>query len=187
MKNSETRYGWMCKFLHWTVFLLILNQFLVAAAMLTTPEGETTAGFTRGALYEWHKSTGVVIFLVAIVRYAWRRIAPLPDWAPNLSVAEKRAIHWLERVLYLCMFVMPASGFVFVMAGDYPLNFFGFGGVPNFVGVSKTASSIAEWVHKLTAILLGGAMLGHWVVVFRHQLTHGDRYLQRMLPFTHQE
>ena len=90
MKNSPARYGFVTKALHWTVFVLILNQFVVAAMMLNTPQGQTTAGFTQGTLYNWHKSIGLVVLLVALARYIWRRTTPLPDWAPNLSDGEKR-------------------------------------------------------------------------------------------------
>ena len=127
LTNTSNRYGTVTKVLHWTVFLLLLNQFVVAGLMLTTEEWETTAGFTQAALYEWHKSVGIVVFAVVCVRYIWRKLTPLPDWAPNLSAGERRAIHVVERVLYACLFVMPVSGFVFVMAGNFPVNFFGLG------------------------------------------------------------
>lgn len=186
MNNIVSRYGAVAKTLHWTGFLLLLNQFVVATAMLNTEESETTAGFTQGALYEWHKSVGLVALAVVLVRYVWRRTTPLPEWAPNLSEAEKRSIYWLERILYTCMFAMPLSGFVFVQTGDYPLNFFGLGELPNLLGVNKTVALIAQWTHYVTAFLLGAAVLGHWSVVTRHQLIYRDRYAHRMLPFTHQ-
>ena len=125
MKNSPARYGFVTKALHWTVFVLILNQFVAAAMMLNTPQGQTTAGFTQGTLYNWHKSIGLVLLLVVLARYIWRKTTPLPDWAPNLSAGEKRALNRIEPLLYLCMFLMPISGFVFVMAGGYGVNFFG--------------------------------------------------------------
>jgi len=186
MRNSASRYGAVTKILHWTVFVLLLNQFTVAAAMLSTPEGEATAGFTRDGLYQWHKSVGLVVLAVVLVRFTWRKTTPLPDWAPNLSASEKRTIHRLERVLYSCMFLMPISGFVFVMAGNYPLNFFGLGEVPNVIGVNETFALIARWTHGLTAALLAVALFVHWGLVFRHQSIHRDRYPHRMLPFTHQ-
>ncbi len=187
MTNSVSRYGVVTKILHSTVFVLILNQFLVAAAMLNTPEGETTAGFTQGALYQWHKSVGVVVLAVALLRYVWRKTTPLPDWAPNLSAGEKRMIHGIERTLYACMFLMPCSGFVFVMAGDYPLNFFGIWNMPNVIGANATLALVAQWVHLITAILLGATLLAHWGVAIRHEWIHRDRYPHRMLPFTHQQ
>jgi cytochrome b561 len=125
MKNSPARYGFVTKLLHWTLFLLILNQFVVAAAMLSTqPEG-TWAGFTPGGLYNWHKSIGLVALAAAIVRYIWRQRTPLPDWAPNLNDREKRAIHWIERPCTL--HVSDADQrYIFVMAvGGYGVLFFG--------------------------------------------------------------
>jgi len=58
MKNTAARYGFVTKVLRWAVFLLILNPFVVAAAMPDTPQGETTAGFTQGTLYNGHESIG---------------------------------------------------------------------------------------------------------------------------------
>jgi cytochrome b561 len=186
LKNSDTRYGLVTKVLHWTVFLFIVNQFVVAYAMLNTPAEETIAGFTPGTLYNWHKSIGLLTLGVALLRFVWRKAAYLPDWAPNLSAGEKRAIHWIEPTLYFCMFVMPISGFVFVMAGGYGVNFFSTWNLPNFIGEHATVASIAERAHWITASLLSLALLAHWGVSIRHQRTHHDRYVQRMLPFTHQ-
>lgn len=184
--NSAARYGAFTKTLHWVVFLLLVNQFVAAASMLTMESWETRLGFAQSTLYEWHKSVGLVAFVVALIRYVWRRATPLPDWAPNMSPAEQQAIHWIERLLYLCMFVMPVSGFVFVMAGDYPIDFFAQGRLPNVIGVHPTLSLLAQWTHRITAWLLVATLVGHWGVGVRHQWMHGDRYLHRILPFTHQ-
>jgi len=70
MKNTRARYGVVTKVLHWTLFLLILNQFVVATMMLNTPQGTTTAGFTQGVLYNWHKSIGLIALAVALARYS---------------------------------------------------------------------------------------------------------------------
>ena len=184
MKNTDDRYGLVTKALHWTIFLLFLNQFIVAAAMLNTPQGETTAGFTQGSLYDWHKSIGLVALAVALIRYVWRKSTPVPDWAPDLSEREKRAIHGIERVLYGCMFLMPVSGFVFVMAGDYGVKFFSTWSLPNIVGVNVTLATIAQWIHGITATLIVATLFAHWGVGIRHQWIHRDRYIHRMLPFT---
>jgi len=186
MKNSATRYGWVTKSLHWALFLLILNQFVVAAAMLNTPAEETWGGFTPGGLYNWHKSIGLVALAAAMVRYLWRRGTPLPDWAPNLSDREKGVIHWIERTLYGCMFLMPLSGYVFVMAGGYGVLFFGLWNLPNPIGKDAGIARVAELTHITTACLLTAALFAHWGVGLRHHLIHRDRYLHRMLPFTHQ-
>jgi cytochrome b561 len=187
LKNSDARYGLVAKSLHWLVFLLILNQFSIAAAMLNVPQGETLAGFTAGTLYNWHKSIGLITFAVVIVRFVWRKATWLPEWAPNLSNAEKRAISWIEHTLYVAMFLMPISGFVFVMAGDYGVNFFSRWELPRFIAPNTTMAAVAQRTHHVTAILLAVGLLAHWAVVARHQGLHRDRYVHRMLPFTHQD
>jgi len=186
MKNTTDRYGFVTKALHWTLFVLIVSQFVVAAMMLNTPQGTTTAGFTQGTLYNWHKSVGLIALAAALARYIWRKTTPLPDWAPNLSDGEKRWIGRIETVLYLCMFLLPISGYVFVMAGGYGVHFFSQWHLPNWIGKHATLSVIAQWTHGITAALLVVGLLAHWGLGIRHHLKHGDRYLHRMLPFTHQ-
>jgi cytochrome b561 len=187
MTNSDSRYGWVTKALHWLLFVLLLHQFCAAWAMLHTPDGETTAGLTQGSLYEWHKSIGLVALLAASARYLWRRLTPLPDWAPNLTAVEKRTIDIVERVLYTCMFVMPVSGFLFVMAGGFGVRLFDRWELPNVVGTHEWLAHAAEWTHEGSATLLALALVVHWVVIIRHQQVHKDRYVNRMLPFTHQQ
>ncbi len=186
LTNTDERYGSVSKLLHWAVFLALVNQFAVAWAMTHTDEWETTAGFGRDALYEWHKTIGLVVLLLALLRVSWRKAKPLPDWAPNLSAAEKRAIHLIERLLYWCMFLMPISGFVFVQAGGYPITLFGVWEMPQFLPLMPRVSVIAQWTHAITAAILVATLLGHWGLGIGHQLRHRDRYFQRILPFTHQ-
>jgi cytochrome b561 len=186
LKNSAKRYGFVTKFFHWTIFLLFLNQFVVALAMLNTPQGNTTFGYTQGTLYNWHKSIGLILLGVALLRYTWRKTTPLPRWAPLLTDGEKAWIHWIERILYLCMFLMPLSGFIFVMTGGYGVHFFSRWHLPNFLGENATIALLAQWTHRITAWVIVVTLLAHWGLGIRHQLVYGDRYLQRMLPFTHQ-
>jgi len=186
IQNSAKHYGVVTKFFHWAVFLLFINQYVVAYAMLTTPQGTTTLGYPQGTLYNWHKSIGLIVLGVALLRYTWRKTTPLPDWAPHLSAAEKRGIHWIERTLYLCMFLMPLSGFVFVMTGGYGVHFFSTWHLPNFLGENATVALLAQWTHRLTAWGIVLTLLLHWGLGIRHQVLYRDRYLQRMLPFTQQ-
>lgn len=187
LKNSDAGYGVVTKSLHWLIFLLLLNQFVVAAMMLNIAQDETLAGFTPGTLYNWHKSIGLIALLTAVVRFIWRKATWLPEWAPNLSGGEKLAITWIERTLYVAMFLMPLSGFVFVMAGDFGVNFFSRWELPRVIAPNATTAMLAKWTHEITAGLLASAVLAHWTLVTRHQWIHRDRYVQRMVPFTRQD
>jgi len=182
VRNTRSAYGSVTKALHWLVFFLFANQFVVAALMLNAGDDGESWGVSQDTWYEWHKSVGVVVLAVALARYAWRRATPLPDWAPNLTAREKRLIHVVERSLYICMVLMPVSGYVFVMSGGYPLNFFWLGPFPDLIGKHEGLSAVAEFIHSATAVVIVLSLLAHWTIVALHQRRHRDRYLQRMLP-----
>ena len=76
--NSTNRYGIVTKFFHWAIFLFFLNQYVVARIMLNTGNNELSLGFTQGALYNWHKSIGLIALAVIFFRYVWRRTTRLP-------------------------------------------------------------------------------------------------------------
>lgn len=80
---------------------------------------ETTLGLTQATFYNWHKSIGLVALIVAVLRLLARKSGRLPDWAPTLSAGERRFTHRAEQLLYTAMFVMPVSGFLYVMASGY--------------------------------------------------------------------
>jgi cytochrome b561 len=187
LKNTPSRYGAVTKTLHWAVFLLFLYQYIVAMNMVNMARTETAlGGFSQDTLYNWHKSVGLVLLVLAFARYTWRRATPLPDWAPTLTSAERTATHWIERVLYLCMFLMPVAGLIYVMAGGYGVMLFGRWPLPNPLDGLDWLGEAGRMTHRVTAYVIVAAWLGHMFLVFKHQLVNKDRFLRRMLPFTHQ-
>ena len=180
--NSEHGYGGLTKFLHWLIVVLFGFQFIAAHIMVRTDDSATVLGVSQDAYYNWHKSIGLLALLAAVVRVLARRHGELPPWAPTLSVGEKRFIHRAEQVLYAAMFVMPVSGFLFVMAGGYGVRLFGLLDLPNPIGTSETLAVVARWTHIVSSYALLAALAGHIGLVLRHQLFMKDRLLHRMLP-----
>ena len=186
-RNTPLRYGAVTKLFHWSIFLFFLYQYVAAMNMSNMDRGDLVYGFfTQDTLYNWHKSVGILLLVLAFGRYMWRRKTPLPDWAPTLSPFERKATHWIERLLYICMFVMPIAGFVFVMAGGYGVMFFGRWPLPNFIPENETLALTAQWTHKITAYAIVIVWLCHLTLVLKHQFVNRDRFLNRMLPFTQQ-
>ena len=93
LKNSATHYGSVTRFLHWTIFILFVWQYLSAAIMTHVGRDNTLLGLTQGNYYDWHKSMGLILLILAIMRLVWRKTTPLPDWAPTLSQAEQVISH----------------------------------------------------------------------------------------------
>ncbi|MEI6161994.1 MAG: cytochrome b/b6 domain-containing protein, partial [Roseococcus sp.] len=123
--NVPSGYGGPTKAFHWLTVVLFAFQLLSALIMLRLDEHGRVIGLGGSGWYNWHKTLGLVALLVAFGRLWARRAGSLPDWAPTLTLFEKRVVHRAEQVLYAAMFLMPVSGFVFTMAAWYGVQFAG--------------------------------------------------------------
>lgn len=181
-RNTEAHYGAITKAFHWSILALLVYQYVVAIMMIWTERDETFWGFSQGTLYNWHKSIGLVVLLIAIARLSWRTLTPLPEWAATLSEGERRFGHRIEQVLYVALLVMPVSGYLRVMAGGYGIVLFGAWPLPNPIGKEPVLAWIGKWTHDVMAYALLAAVAGHVGLVLKHQVVAKDRLLQRMLP-----
>lgn len=175
-------YGTLTKLFHWLIVVLFALQYVGANIMTRLEVQETFAGLSQATYYNWHKSLGLVALAIAIFRLLNRQIGRLPDWAPTLSEGEQRVIHRYEQVLYLAMFVMPVSGYLYVMAGDFGIMLFGVSKLDNPIGKWESLAFAAKWTHIVSSYVLLIAILGHLWVVLRHQFVVKDGLIRRMLP-----
>ena len=180
--NTKEGYGALTKLFHWAIVALFAFQFAAGNIMVRIGPNETTLGLTQDTFYNWHKSIGLVALTVAVLRLLARRGGQLPDWAPTLSVSERKFVHRAEQVLYAAMFVMPISGYLYVMAGGYGVNLFGAVELGNPIGERESLAIAAKWTHILSGYALLLALAGHVGLVLRHQLILKDGLLHRMLP-----
>ena len=184
LRNSSTHYGAVTRFLHWAVFLLFVYQFLGANIMTRIAPGGTVFWLTQDDYYNWHKSAGLVLLAFAIARYAWRKLTPLPDWAPTLTPVERAISHRNETLLYVCMFLLPVSGYLFVMAGGYGIKLFGWHDLFNPLDKREWLAGLARVVHIVTAYLVLIVIAWHVGLGLKRHLFDRDGFLYRMLPFT---
>jgi cytochrome b561 len=182
MLNSKLGYGALTKLFHWLIVLLFGFQYFSALIMLQTPAEGVTLGLGQDTYYNWHKSLGLVALTVAVARLVNRRAGELPPWAPTLTALERMIMHRAEQLLYAAMFIMPLSGFLYVMAGGYGVLLFGLFDVPRVIPASAVTASIAKWVHVASAFLLLLPLGTHLGLAFGHQFGLKDRLIGRMLP-----
>jgi cytochrome b561 len=117
------------------------------------------------------------------LRVAWRKLTSLPDWAPGLTPAERAVSSWNETLLYTCMFLMPVSGYLFVMAGDYGVKLFGVFDLPNPIGKVEWLAATARVVHIVTSYALVIIVGSHVGLGLKRHMFDRDGFLHRMLPF----
>jgi len=184
LKNTPTRYGFVTKLLHWSVFALIVYQFVGANLMGRLGRNGTVLGLNQDHFYNWHKSIGLVVLGVAVLRIAWRRTTPLPEWCPALTPAERAITQRLEAMLYALMFLLPVTGYLFVMAGGYGVRLFGVHDLPNPIGKQPVLALWAQGLHVLLTHALVVVAAWHVGLGLKKHVYEGTRFLYRMLPFT---
>ena len=180
--NTQEGYGALTKLFHWLIVILFALQYIGANIMTRIEWEETALGLSQATYYNWHKSLGLVALAIAVLRLVNRRVGRLPDWAPTLTPDEQRVIHRYEQLLYLAMFVMPVSGYLYVMAGGFGVELFGVWTLHNPIGKREALAFAAKWVHILSSYVLLAAILGHLWVVLRHQFIVKGGLIWRMLP-----
>ena len=183
LMNAPTRYGTVSRFLHWTVFLLIVYQFIGANIMTRLGRNATVLGLNQDFFYNWHKSLGLVVLLVALARVIWRRTTPLPNWADALTPVERAITSRLETLLYALMFLLPVTGFLFVMAGGYGVKLFGAYDLPNPIGKHETLAWWAQLCHLLLTYSAVVVISWHVGLGLKKHIYDRARFFHRMLPF----
>lgn len=182
LTNTSSSYGAFTKLFHWIIVLLFAWQFFSGNVMTGMERGEVVVTLTQNDYYNWHKSIGLVALLIAVFRLLNRYLGQLPGWAPTLSGGEKKVIHRLEQALYLAMFIMPVSGYIYVMGGGYGVLLFGEWKLPDPIGKSEALAFYGKWIHIIAGYVLAAAVAGHLFIVFRHQFFMKDGLIYRMLP-----
>lgn len=178
IKNTSNQWGLVSQLLHWGIALAIFFMIGLGLYMHDLPNNPT-----KFKLYSLHKSLGLTIFALAFVRLAWRsaNVTPtLPDHLKRYEVLGAKASHHL---LYALMILIPISGYVINSAANFPLKFWGWFTIPNWVAESKQIQEIAADTHALLVYLLIAVVVVHAAAALKHHLVDRDNILRRMVPF----
>jgi len=175
--NSTVRYGVVAQLLHWSVVVLLIVQFLLAEIADEMPEG---AG--KLSILADHRSVGITLLAVAILRLIWRLVdrppsmPPMPAWQRVAAVTT----HW---GLYFVLLAMPLSGWMMSSAEDAPVSWFGLVRVHDFVMPSESLADLLHEAHEVLAGTLLFLVGLHVLAALKHQFVDRDGLLTRMLPW----
>ena len=98
--HAPFRYSAAQKGLHWGMAVLIITRVIVGLTMTRLGEGKVT-----GILYELHKSVGLVVLALAIVRIGVRvarGVPPLEPGIPRLGTGSRSAPLIMRSTLSWC-------------------------------------------------------------------------------------
>ncbi len=185
MGTRPVSYSTGQKVLHWTIAALIVVQVIIGIliALVLKP------GPVTGVLYEVHKSFGLSILALALVRIAvrWRRGAPpLVEGLPAWQRVAARTSHY---ALYILIVIVPIAGWTATSTCCPPVKYFWTIDVTLPVEVEEgedrmEASKPIFRIHRTLALTLAGLVLIHAGAALHHHFVRRDDTLRRMLGST---
>ncbi len=175
---APRRYTLTAQGLHWVSAVLMFIVLPLAWVMVNMPRSAPD----RELLYTLHKSVGLTILAVVMVRVAWRTAHPPPPPSTRTGRIEHGLAEAAHLLLYVVMIGMPLSGYVFSTAGGNPVTYFDLFTVPA-LPKSDMVRQVALWAHVVIGQWLVYALiLMHLGAVAFHAAIRRDGQLERMLP-----
>jgi cytochrome b561 len=175
LMNTRDQYGLIARLLHWLIAALAIGMLMAGSTLLFLP-----AGAIKGFVISVHKSVGVTLLALMIVRLIWRLCNPQPHDLSDTPVFNYLA-HLLHIILYVLLFLQPLVGILMSQAFGFPVTVFGLFTLPHLMWRSAALGRFLLHVHGVTAVLLTAVILVHVAAALKHHYIDRNRTLMRMI------
>jgi cytochrome b561 len=176
-RNTKRSWGAFSKALHWIIVLLIINQWVIAE------RADQLTGLAKLKTLGIHKSFGMTILMLAVIRLVWRWMNPVPDLGAETKPWERTLAKISHVLLYGLIFAMPITGWLMSSAKTYSVSWFNLFAFPNLVGKNDRVFDLTRDLHHLLFAVLVGVAALHIAGALKHHFIDRNDVLKRMLPF----
>lgn len=183
--RSPNRYTLVAIILHWVMAIGIAALAIIGLVMVHAKLDP----MRLFQLYQLHKSIGVTVLLVAVLRLSWRlgrRPPPLPNSMPPIEQAAAAGGH---LVLYLLLFALPLSGWALVSSSVFNIPTVLYGVIPwphlpvlSTLADKAPVEALLKIIHAYGAYALIAIVGLHAAAALRHHFIVKDDVLLRMIP-----
>lgn len=174
LKNSDQNYGVVSIALHWGSALLFIGMIFFGIYLEDLPRSPD-----KGALMDIHKSIGVILMFLILVRLVWRAISPNPPAIETAKGWEQTLSKVVMGVLLASLILFPLSGWVMSNSGGHSVELFGLA-MPTIIGESEMLSEISGSMHALLMPITLAAIGLHLAGAMKHHFIYKDTVLKRM-------
>jgi len=181
------KYSLTAIWLHWIVAALLIVNVSLALYADHAPEDWVRP------IIDAHKSIGLTLLGLAILRLSWRLSHPAPPLPSRYARWERALAHIAHGFLYALIFLLPLTGLAhdsaWKAAPSHPLRWFWLFELPHIGWLYALPEDQKDWWHKLFGIAhtsAGYALYGlvalHILGALKHQFIDKQPELQRMAP-----
>lgn len=165
--------------LHWATVVLVLALFAIAwlHGLAEVRHSEFTP-----SLLQIHRSFGVIVWVVTVLRLAWRLTnARLPPFPKQMTRLHRTVVKLSEYGLYALLLGQPVTGMLTTLFGGRPFPLFGWQ-LPQLVPRDEMLWAAFHSLHELGAWMLAILVLGHASAALFHHFVLRDDVLICMTP-----
>ena len=164
------------RLLHWSMAICIIAMFFIGVGMVSTVMPKYVP------LLATHKTLGIAILVLALLRLAVRARSGAPPLPADLPVPMRLAAHLSHYGLYALMFAMPLLGWAMLSAGAYPVVLYGGIRLPAIVPRSDVLHTLLWNAHYYLAFAFFALVLTHIAAALFHALVRRDGVFEAMSP-----
>ena len=194
--KTFSQYNNISIFLHWLIAVGIVFMFILGWFMDTVPKDaakSSTFDLFNMGIYVWelskevsprsfyfnlHKSVGISLFALIILRILWRLTHKPPALLDSMKTWEKKLATGAHHGLYFLMVATPLAGIIMSISSKYGIHWFGIklvGGIDN-----KASRELFYEFHEIFGLLILLILFFHIAGAFKHALVDKDGTLRRM-------
>lgn len=146
LRNTAATFGWLTRGLHWLTAALVL-----AAVPLGLWIARMEPSLAALRYYGWHKTLGITVLALIVLRLCWHRVSPPPAPLPSGPPWQDRLARAVHAGLYIALVAMPLSGWIASSATGIDTVVFGRWTLPSIAPVSERWETAGFAVHGILA------------------------------------
>lgn len=175
-KQPAWHYDRISMLLHWSLAILLVGMIGLGWYMEAIEAQPKSSWY-----FALHKSFGLIAAALVLLRVIWRlshQAAPLPI---TIVPWQAKAAHMIQGLLYLCMVLMPLTGFLGASFSKHNLLFFGLE-LPRWVEKNADVAEQLFNLHAKISWIFVALIALHLLAGLNHLIIKRDGVFQRMWP-----
>ncbi len=177
MTTNQERYSTTAIILHWVMAILLLTLFGLGWYMVDLLKGSDE----RSWFFALHKSIGLTLAILVIIRLVWRNLHKPPALPDNIEQWKQKIANTVHNLLYLFMFLQPVSGYISSSFSGYKTKFWGYP-LPQWGWKDQVLNEFFTGIHVASSIALICFISLHILGAISHIIRTDQAMMQRMLP-----
>ncbi|MDZ7685830.1 MAG: cytochrome b [Gammaproteobacteria bacterium] len=176
LKNRHDRYGLVHVVIHWVMGIAVVGMFILGLWMVELDYYDPW--YKKGP--DLHRSIGVFILLVLVLRLIWKLTNPRPTPLPSHTRVEQVGAGFAHWTMYGLITLMAVTGYLISTADGRSVSVFGWFEIPATITSIDNQEDIAGEIHFWLAVTLMTVAVVHALAALKHHFIDRDATLRRM-------